>query len=158
MITLSASRLDELRAKKLQELMTCEWEILVESLAEYGLFELLPEYGIEVSDTTRRWRGSRNGYMFEFDIIAENRKEAVVVEVRTPLTVDHVKDFLWEMNQFKEWMRVYQDTTVYGAVACLEVAQGADIFAAKHGLFVIQATGSSASITNAEDFKPRIFT
>ncbi len=46
---------------------------------------------------------------------------------------------------------------MYGAVAYLKADESADRYAEGQGLFVIRATGSSASITNAENFKPRTF-
>ena len=46
---------------------------------------------------------------------------------------------------------------MYGAVAYLRADESSDEYAEGRGLFVIRATGSSASITNPEDFTPRVF-
>ena len=45
---------------------------------------------------------------------------------------------------------------MYGAVAYLR-ADGSDVYAERQGLFVVRATGSSASITNGDGFTPRTF-
>ena len=45
----------------------------------------------------------------------------------------------------------------FGAVAYLQTRSAADTLAAKHGLFVIRATGSSAAISNSPTFKPKAF-
>ena len=52
-------------------------------------------------------------------------------------------------------MKVYAEHTVYGAVAYLKADESSDTYAERQGLYVIRATGSSASITNREGFRPR---
>ena len=145
------------RMRELQELFTGQWGKLMESLVEGDLLRLLGQKGIAVDDTTTRYKGQRNGRQFEFDIIASNGDEIVVVEVKTTLRVENVNEFLWEMEQFTDWLPRYRDKRVYGAVAYLQVVEEAEKYAARKGLFVIRATGSSASIINAEGFLPRVF-
>ena len=81
----------------------------------------------------------------------------MVVEVKTTLRVKHVKEFLWELDQFTEWLPEYRDRRVYGAVAYIKVVEEAEKYAARQGLFVIRATGSNASIINPAGFKPKCF-
>ena len=56
-----------------------------------------------------------------------------------------------------ELMPEYASHRIYGAVAYLKAYQESDVRAERLGLFVIRATGSSASITNREEFTPRTF-
>ncbi len=56
-----------------------------------------------------------------------------------------------------ELMREYAGRAFYGAVAHLQADESADAYAECQRLFVIRATGSSTSITNHEDFRPRTF-
>ena len=49
-------------------------------------------------------------------------------------------------------MPEYAGRRIYGAVAYLKAHQQSDVRAERLGLFVIRATGSSASITNREEF------
>ena len=81
----------------------------------------------------------------------------MVVEVKTTLRVKHVKEFLWELDQFTEWLPEYRGRRVYGAVAYIKVVEEAEKYAARQGLFVIRATRSSASILNPAGFKPKCF-
>ena len=53
-------------------------------------------------------------------------------------------------------MPEYASRRIYGA-AYLKAYQESDVRAERLGLFVIRATGSSASITNREEFTPRTF-
>ena len=54
-------------------------------------------------------------------------------------------------------MPEYASRRIYGAVAYLKAYQESDVRAERLGLFVIRATGSSASITNRDEFTPRTF-
>ena len=139
------------------------WGRLVESLVEGSLVELLNERGIEVhsthprqtvcylqADGTRKYR--------EFDIVVANGEEVVAVEVKTTLKPKHVKRFIETMNDFSRYFPHLETKRVYGAVAYIRCESGADRNAYKKGLYVIRATGDSASILNDRKFKPKSFT
>ena len=145
------------KIKELSNLFTTQWGKLIESLVEGDLIRLLNEKGIEVHQTSQRVSGSYKGKSYEFDIIAANNEEIVVVEVKTTLRVDDVKNFLKKLPQFKTWMPVYKEKKVYGAVAFLTSSSASHIMAENKGLFVIKATGNSSSIVNQEGFKPKLF-
>ena len=149
-------RIDK-RMKKLEGLFTGQWGKLMESLVEGDLVALLQARGISVRSTHPRVRGRRNGERYEFDILAGNGNEMVVVEVKTTLTADDVKRFLEKLDKFTEYEPVYRGKQVYGAVAYLRAEQDSELYAERQGLFVIRATGNSASIINDADFRPRVF-
>ncbi len=149
-------RIDK-RMKKLEGLFTGQWGKLMESLAEGDLVALLQARGIRVRSTYSRVRGRRNGERYEFDILAGNGDEMVVVEVKTTLKADDVKRFLDKLGKFTEYEPVYRGKQVYGAVAYLRAEQDSELYAERQGLFVIRATGNSATIVNDADFRPRVF-
>lgn len=80
-----------------------------------------------------------------------------MVEVKTTLRVHHVKNFIKRLEKVKTWMPEYKDFKVYGGVAYLKAEEESNTFAEAKKLFVIRATDNSASITNSEDFQPRVF-
>jgi Holliday junction resolvase-like predicted endonuclease len=141
------------RMNKLEDLFKGQWGKLVESLVEGDLINLLNQKEIKVNETATRVRGIHKGKEYEFDIIAENGEEIVVVEVKSTLGVDDVKSFLSKLETFKEVKPKYEDKIIYGAVAYLNLSGEADKYAYRNGLYVIKATGNSAKITNDEDFK-----
>ena len=143
--------------KKLAGLFTSQWGKLMESLVEGDLVPLLQARGIKVQSTHPRVRGRRNGEHYEFDILAGNGEQMVVVEVKTTLKADDVTRFLEKLNKFTEYEPVYRGKQVYGAVAYLRVEQDSELYAERQGLFVIRATGNSASIINDAGFVPRVF-
>ena len=146
--------------KKIKEafaLFEGQWGKLMESLVEGDLICILQERGIKVRYTSTRRKGSYEGEQYEFDIIAHNGNEIVVVEVKTTLRVKHVKQHVKRLQKVKTWLPEYKNYQVYGAVAFLRAEEESDLYAEKQQLFVIRATGDSAAIVNKEGFIPKIF-
>lgn len=145
------------KLNKATELFTSQWGRLIESLVEGDLAKILQQRGIAVTDTTSRRKGKKRGENFEFDIIAHNGDEIVIVEVKTTLRPDDVKDFKAKMGKAKLLLTEYHHYQVYGAMAYLQADAGAEIMAEKQGFFVIKATGNSASIINDVQFVPKVY-
>ena len=144
--------------KNLESLFSGQWGKLMESLIEGDLIKLLRNRNILVNQVTTRRRGETNGKQWEIDLIAINGDEIVVVEVKTTLKVQDVKNFQDKiLVPIKTLIPEYSNFKIYGAIAYLRADQKANLYAQKQGLFVIRATGSSASITNEKGFKPAIY-
>jgi Holliday junction resolvase len=145
------------RIRKLDQLFTSQWGKLVESLVEGDLVRLLNEKGIAVHRTMQRVDGNFEGQNFEYDLIAINGTEIVIVEVKTTLRPDDVTVFHEKLWKAKTYLPEYHDKIIYGAMAFITVEGSSHRMAEKQGLFVIRATGSSSSIINRDDFKPKAF-
>ncbi len=145
------------RLKKTDELFNSQWGKLVESLVEGDLIALLQERNIEVQSTHQRVNGHYNGEHYQLDILAINDEEVVVVEVRTTLRPEDVTHFLEKLARFTEYKPIWKGKKILGAVAYLKTDTSVQAYAQRQGLFVIRATGSSASIINGTDFEPRVF-
>ena len=70
---------------------------------------------VEVSYTEKDGKTKRK----EFDILAVNGIEVVVVEVKTTLRPSDVSYFLEALKGFKKYCSQYKSHAVYGAVAYL---------------------------------------
>ena len=147
----------DLRLKKAEALFTGQWGKLVESLVEGKLVELLRARSIDVYHTSARVRGQHGPVQWEYDVVAHNGEEVVVVEVKSTMKVADVRAFLAGIATFKQREWRYQRDRVYGAMAYLRAEEEAAVFAERRGLFVIRATGDSASIVNKDTFRPRSF-
>ena len=145
------------RLGKLDELFSGQWGKLMEALVEGDLSTLLNRRGIRVDHTVSNPRKEHGARRWEIDILAVNGDEVVVVEVKTTLKVSHVDHLLGLLPEFTELMPEYGSRRIHGAVAYLKADESSARYAERQGLFVIRATGGSASIVNHEGFTPRRF-
>lgn len=150
----SSQKTDD-KLKQLEQLFVSQWGKLMESLVEGDLVALLRQRHILIADTTTRLKGcTPNGNNYEFDILAHNGDELVVVEVKTTLRPKDVAHFIAKLNHIKAWIPRYANNRIYGAVAWLAADAGAEQMAIKRGLLSIRATGNSAFIQNPSEFIP----
>ncbi len=142
---------------RLERQFTSMWGKLVESLVEGDLIRLLNERGIAVERTHQRVSGRKKNLNYEFDIIAVNGDEIVVVEVKTTLKSDNIIHFISKLEHVREWLPEFHEKKVYGAMAFIHTEENVITHAQNSGLLVIRATGNSASIINDNDFRPKTF-
>ena len=136
------------------------WGHLVESLVKGKLVPLLKSRGVKVERLfTNAETGDKNGDLpnTEFDIVAVNGTEVVVVEVKTTLTPKDLSRFLLHLGNFKTYFPEYENKALYGAMAYLKSEGKAEVLSEEEGLFVIKAVGDSASLINKPNFKPKAF-
>lgn len=135
--------------------LTGKWGRFVEGLIAPAAEKLLKERGIEVDRVYQRVKAHKNGGGMEIDILAVNGKYAVLIEAKSTLGVDDVKEHIESLCKFKSFFPEYADRKVIGAVAGIVIDEGADRFAYKRGLFVIAQTGDTVRILNDKGFLPK---
>lgn len=145
------------KIRKLDQLFTSQWGKLVESLVKGDLIKLLKGRGISVQRILHGVEGNYEGQNYEYDLIAINGDEIVIVEVKTTLRPDDVDHFHKKLWKAKTWMPEYQNKKIYGAMAYISLQGDSHRMAEKQGFFIIRATGSRSSIINLEDFIPKAF-
>lgn len=145
------------RLRRAEDLFTTRWGRLIESLVEGDLVKLLQQRGMEVDALLPGVKLKGDPKQRELDLVAVNGGESVAVEVKTTLRPPDVDDFLTLLEDLPKLMKTFTDGRLYGAVAYLREHRGTARYAARKGLFVIRATGSSASIVNPPEFRPRDF-
>ncbi|GAB4198654.1 MAG: hypothetical protein Fur0023_00080 [Bacteroidia bacterium] len=130
---------------------------IVEALMEAPLVKLFNERGIPVQQTYQRALSRRTGRDVEIDIIAENGKEVIAVEVKTTLRKRDIDKFVETLKIFKQAFPKYKDNVVYGAIAFLSGRRELTRYAYKKGLFVIKVLNENAEILNDKKFKPTAY-
>ena len=131
-----------------------DWGRMAENLVKGNLAKRLKDRGIEVEKMLTNIKNETS----EFDIVAINGKEIVVVEVKSKLGEDDVSKFLDQIKNFKKsWPKMTKGKTIYGALAFV-VSRNEQAFnkAKKEGFFVISATGDII-IENKKSFQPTAF-
>ena len=139
-----------------------KWGQFLENLVNGGLIKLLSERNIEVIRVQSRtiFYKSKGQAAGDFDLIAINGEEIVVVEVKTTLKIDDVDLFVTNLKNFKKHFPEHSDKKIYGAVAYLTTESEALDLSKVNRLFIIEAVGGKADvsvITNSEDFRPKEF-
>ena len=137
--------------------LSSRWGRFVENLVAPAVLRLFQNRGIAVEEVYQRVRSARGGRNLEIDIFAVDDDVAVIVEVKSRLTQESIRQCLQTMEQFKTAFPHYADYQIYGAVAAIEIDGEVDIYAYNQGFFVIQQSGDSVEISNPAGFTPRIW-
>ena len=132
-----------------------KWGRFVENMVAPACETLFLKRGIPVHQVSQRMKKRLNGQTLEIDVLVTNENHVLVVEVKSSLGVNDVKDLMDDLKQFREFFPEYTQKQLYGAVAGIEIEEGADKYAYRQGLFVLAQAGEAVSILNNPDFEPR---
>jgi len=143
------------KIKELAELFTGQWGKLIEALVKPSALKLFQERGVKVTETYQRLESYRNGSQMEVDILLANDIEAVVIEVKTTLKVEDVREFLEKVKQFTFFFPRYKGLKIYGGVVGIQIEESADRFAdpsqaQDQGLFVLTGSGEGLALERSE--------
>ena len=137
--------------------LTGKWGQFVEGLVAPAVVRLFAERGIIVTDFARQVERQRGDDGIEIDIFAKNGEYAVLIEVKSTLSVDDVNEHLERMDKFARFFPEYHDLKVVGAVAGIVIPKNVARFAYQKGLFVIAQSGETVKILNDAKFTPKVW-
>lgn len=132
-----------------------KWGRFVENRVAPACETLFLEQGIPVHQVSQRVKKRLNGQTLEIDVLVTNENHVLVVEVKSSLGVDDIQSLIEELTQFRQFFPEYNHKQLYGAVAGIEIEEGADRYAYRQGLFVLAQAGETVSILNNADFQPK---
>ena len=133
-----------------------KWGKFVEGLVAPACETLFSQRGIPVHKVSRQVKAKLpGGRQMEIDVFVVNTDAVALVEVKSTLTVEYVREHLVRLAEFKEFFPEYADKRVIGAVAGIVIEENAGRFAINKGLFVIEQTGNVLRMANDEAFVPR---
>ncbi len=135
--------------------LTGKWGKFLEGMVTPACKTLFADRNIPVHKVLQRVQAEYGGRTMEIDIVVVNEGYVVLVEVKSTLKVDDVRDHLERLGQFREFFPEYADRQVLGAVAGIAIEEQADRFAYREGLFVIGQTGDTVRILNDPQFQPK---
>ena len=147
----------DLQLKKTDRRFNTQWGRLVESLVEGNIVRKFRERGHKVTRTLQRVKGDFEGKSYEFDIVATDGDEIIVVEVKTNLGIGDIKHFIKKMENYKRMFPEHSGKKVLAAVAYIMTDSNSDTYSQKRGLYTVRATGDSSAIVNEAGFVPREF-
>ena len=96
-----------------------------------------------------------NDIHFEVDVKLENGDKALLVEVKTKLTTEDVKDHIERLEKMRKYADLHGDKrTFLGAVAGVVMTSNVKEFALGQGFYVIEPSGETFNITPPKN-KPK---
>jgi len=135
------------------------WGKFVVEMVKPKIVELFNEKGIQIETIIQSVQGFKNNQLFyEIDLLLINTNIAVVVEIKSSLSVDDVNEHLKRLEKIKKIAPKRIDlsgVTIYGAVAGMIVEGEADKYAYRKGLYVLRQKGNIVEIVNDTKFKPK---
>ena len=147
-------RLDKV-GKQLGDLGIVQGEV-AEDLFYRNLKSLFKKRDMLFREVKRNIRRKGKG---EYDIVASNGKEVLVIEVKNKLSRRLVDEFIRrKLPRFKELFPEYKDKMLLGGVGALVVKEDVGRYAEKAGLFVLTQTDEGgAALVNKDRFRPKVF-
>ncbi len=132
------------------------WGEFVEGLVAPACATLFAERGLPVHKVSRRVEARLPGNRhMEIDLLVVNTIAVVLVEVKSKLRGEDIKDHLARLAEFKDFFPEYADKQILGAVAGIVIEESVDRYAMNEGLFVIVQSGDGVRLANDPDFVPR---
>jgi hypothetical protein len=128
------------------------WSRFVESLVRPGIIELFDKHDIHLRATySNILEYKEKQKYYEIDLLAVNDIYAVVIEIKTTLTIEDVNEHLDRLQKIQELPpRDFnlKGKTILGAVAGISIKAEADKYAQKNGLFVLTQKGNLLDMLN----------
>jgi hypothetical protein len=132
-----------------------KWGRFVENMVAPACETLFLNRQIPVHQVSQRVRKRLDGKTLEIDVLVTNENHVLVVEVKSSLSVDDVKELIKNLTEFRQFFPEYNHKQLYGAVAGIEIEEGADKYAYRQGLFVLAQRGENVAILNDTEFQPQ---
>ncbi len=132
-----------------------KWGRFVENMVAPACETLFIDRGIPVHQVSQRVKKRLEADTLEIDVLVTNENHVLIVEVKSSLSVSDVKELIETLQKFRRFFPEYKQKQLYGAVAGIEIEEGADKYAYRQGLFVLAQNGESVAILNGNEFQPK---
>ena len=109
----------------------------------YDLGLVFPE-----ASPNRTFNDKANGLSFEIDIMLENGDKAMLIEVKTKLTVERINKHIERLEKMRRYADIHGDKRKFlGSVAGFTVTDEVREVALKEGFYLIEPSGENFNIT-----------
>jgi hypothetical protein len=107
-------------------------------------------YSFENVSTNLKMKDPSGNTYAEVDIVLENGDYVMLIEVKTDLKTEHIKEHRRRMEVIRKAGRRWPDKKLLGAVSAAIVEKNVRDYAKKNGFFVISQTGETVRIDKPE--------
>ncbi|MCL2763479.1 MAG: hypothetical protein FWD36_09820 [Treponema sp.] len=123
---------------------------MVEYMVAPNLRDKFNEMGFDFQKvcTNNKFHDNKNNIKFEVDIMLENGDKAMLVEVKTKLTTEHINEHIERIEKMRAYADLRGDKRSFlGAAAGVVIPPGVKEYALKQGFFVIEPSGETFNVT-----------
>ena len=114
------------------------------------------EFGLEVTDLmVRRKKKLADGRSKEYDAIAVAGECVFVEETKSTLDSEDVKDFIKDIQEFRDYFPEYEKNKIIGVLASLYVDENVIKYAERSGFLVLAVGDKLMEVMNTKGFKPK---
>ncbi|MDR0321370.1 MAG: hypothetical protein LBI28_07685 [Treponema sp.] len=114
------------------------------------LGEKFREFGLDFPKVNRNTvvNDKVNNISFETDVMLENGDKAMLVEVKTKLTIERINNHIARLEKMRTYANLHGDKrTFLGAVAGVVVTDEVKDYALSQGFYLIKPSGDNFNIT-----------
>jgi hypothetical protein len=123
---------------------------MTEAMVAPKICDKFNEFGFNFlrANPNPRFNDRVNKISFEVDIMLENGEKAMLIEVKTKLTIERIKYHLNRLEKMRKYADLHGDKRIFlGAVAGIVVTDKARDYALSKGLYFIEYKGDNFFIT-----------
>ena len=127
---------------------------VVEHMISPNLLKKFRELGHDFQEgsTKHKVKDIKNDIKFEIDVFLQNGDVAMLVEIKTDLTISDINEHITRIEKMRRYADLRGDRRKFlGAVAGIVVEDREKEYALKNGFYVIEPTGDNFNITPPPD-------
>ena len=114
------------------------------------------EYGLEVTFLGIRMKKKlQDGRIKEYDAIAVAGEFVFVNSTKSTLDSEDVKDFIKDIQEFRDYFPEYEKNKIIGVLASLYVDENVIKYAERSGFLVLAVGDKLMEVMNTKGFKPK---
>ena len=127
----------------------------IEGWVKPAVVRLFQARGINIHEVYPDVEVDRGTEGIQIDLLVVNDTEAVLVEVKSKLTLADIDEHLERLAKFKRLLPRYSDVRAMGAMAAMVIPKDAARYAYRQGFFVLAQSGETVVILNDARFRPK---
>ncbi len=119
---------------------------------------LQKDFGLDT--VAPRIQRRQNGSFVELDVLAysnSDKNTAVVVEIKSKLRDDDIKDFLKQLANFPTLFPEHKDKKLLGMIAAVGITAEQKAAIERQGIYVVDITDDVFTLASNKKFKPKDF-
>jgi len=109
------------------------------------------------NSTSQRYSFADNGNSFEIDILGISDDSCYVIEIKTNLNNDAVKQLQNTIEKFKKYDKISQKKKIFGILCAVDFAKESVKFVTDSGFYFITATDDLAELKVPRNFKAKAY-